>query len=144
VRQRLAINIVPTRFIQNITVDMKRLSVLLGFLILLIAACKKDEFPDEFSLLGKWIEVSSETDLTEIEFQNQNRVLIKLRNDTVINYRYMLNKANELELFTLDQYPEGDYTTHKITYDKQQKKMTIFGLYPAVSGIASETVFRRK
>lgn len=126
------------------TVSMKRLSFFLSFLILLIAACKKDEFPDEFSLLGKWIEVSSETDLTEIEFQSQNKVLIKLRNDTVINYRYLLNKANELELFTLDQYPEGDYSTHKITYNKQQKKMTIFGLYPVVSGIISETVFRRK
>jgi hypothetical protein len=122
---------------------MKLLPLILLFSIFLTLSCKKDKFPDEFSVIGKWKENTADSVLTEIEFRRYNELRLKLRTDTIpASYKYLLDKANELEIFETTEFPNGRRTTHKITYNSKDEQITITGLYSATP--QAETVFIRK
>lgn len=118
------------------------LSILLVFIIFI--GCNKDEFPDEFVIFGKWIEVTSSVEKTELDFKNDNDLTLDLINDTIRQYKYLLEKADELRIYQIPQFPNGIYNSHKVTYNKDKDQMTIFGLYPDNNGLPSETVLKRK
>jgi len=119
-------------------------TLFLMFLILAIG-CDKDEFPDEFSITGAWLENTTDTGKVEIEFRSSNRAFLKLKSyepaDTLL---YLLNKKDELQLFQPAEFPDGVRTTHKLGYSQKNEELTIYGLLPPVSGQVSETVFKRK
>lgn len=122
---------------------MKPLTFILFLSILLTLSCKKDKFPDEFSVIGKWKESTNDSLLTEIEFRRYNDLRLKLRTDSIAtNFKYLLDKANELEIFETAEFPNGRRTTHKITYNSKAEQITIVGLYSSTP--QSETVFIRK
>lgn len=123
---------------------MKRYFYTLFFLLLITGACRKDTFPDEFSIYGRWKEYTNNTERTEIEFKRDNDLLLKLVNDTIRNYKYLLNKPNELEIFTLVEFPDGKRSTHKVTYNSKDEQMTIYGLYPVAPENPLSTVFIRR
>ncbi|HLO90262.1 MAG TPA: hypothetical protein VK172_03765 [Lentimicrobium sp.] len=123
---------------------MKRLVYFLILAGLILLACKKETFPDEFSVNGKWWEKIADTNKTEIEFQKQNNLKLRLRSDTIRDYKYLLDKPDELQIFDLAEFPDGKRTTYKVTYDSKTEQMTIFSLYPASGGVESQTVFVRK
>lgn len=109
-----------------------------------LVGCKKDKFPDEFSIYGKWKEYTNETEKTEVEFKRDNVMLLKLVHDTIRKYNYLLDKPNELQVFDPAEFPDGRSTIHKVTYNRKDEQMTIFGLYPTIDNITSATIFVRK
>jgi hypothetical protein len=123
---------------------MNRYIYVIGILLLVIVSCKKEKFPDEFSVYGKWKEFTTDTIRTEIEFKKWNYLVIQLREDTTREYRYLLNKPNELEIFDESEYPSGRRDIHRVTYNNKEEQMTIYGLYPVTSGDQSATVFVRR
>lgn len=123
---------------------MKRLFYLCFFTVILIVSCKKDKFPDEFSVYGRWKENIADSNRTEIEFRRNNELKLRLINDTIRDYRYLLDKPNELEIFNIAEFPDGIRTTHRVTYNSKDEMMTIYGLYPGGVNGESETVFVRK
>lgn len=124
---------------------MKRLAFLLFITLLIAGACNKDEFPDEFSVIGRWRENITDTDRTEIEFQRYSVLKLKLKGDSLPEeYRYKLDKANELQIFDIPEFPNGRSTIHRITYNsKDEERITIYGLYPAAPA-ESVTEFVRR
>lgn len=123
---------------------MKRYFYLLFIVLVAAGACKKDTFPDEFSVYGRWKEYTNSTERTEIEFSRDNDLLLKLVNDTTRNYKYLLNKPNELEIFLPGEFPNGKRSTHKVTYNSKDEQMTIYGLYPVAPENPLSTVFIRR
>jgi len=123
---------------------MKRYFYLVFFLLLIVGACRKDTFPDEFSIFGRWKEYTNNTERTEIEFKRDNDLLLKLVNDTIRDYKYLLNKPNELEIFSPEEFPDGKRSTHKVTYNSKDEQMTIYGLYPVAPENPLSTVFIRR
>ncbi|MGE5382380.1 MAG: hypothetical protein ACM3PX_03010 [Omnitrophica WOR_2 bacterium] len=123
---------------------MKRLIFLSILLILVFAACKKDELPNEFSVLGRWKENIADSNKTEIEFRKYSVLLLKLKSDTTRNYNYAIEKVDELQIFEPAEFPDGKRSYHKISYNSRKKEMSIYSLYPAVNGEPSVTVFIRK
>lgn len=122
---------------------MKRLPLILFCLLLVSISCKKDKFPDEFIIYGKWKENTADSVRTEIEFRKYNDLLLKLKTDTIaVGYKYLLDKANELEIFEVSEFPDGRRTTHRITYNSKAEQITIAGLYSTAPEL--ETVFIRK
>jgi len=124
---------------------MKRLAFLLVIMLLVAGACNKDQFPDEFSVIGRWRENITDTDRTEIEFKRFSVLMLKLKGDTLASeYRYKLDKANELQIFDISEFPNGRSTLHRITYNsKDEERITIYGLYPAAQA-ESVTEFVRR
>ncbi len=123
---------------------MKSYRYLILVILIVAGACSKDKFPDEFSVYGKWKEYTDNAERTEIEFRRDNILLLELINDTVRNYRYLLNKPNELEIFLPEEYPNGKRSTHKVTYNSKDEQMTIYSLYPAAPENPLFTVFIRR
>lgn len=124
---------------------MKKLLIGIIFLIFLACSCNKDEFPDEFTLIGGWIENTTDTSRIEIEFKNGNKVFLKsgasAPKDTL---RYRLEKKDELQLFQPEEYPEGLKTTHRLGYSQKDEILTIYDLSPLIPDAPEKTVFRRK
>lgn len=123
---------------------MMRYIYIIVILLLVIGSCKKEKFPDEFSVYGTWKELTTDSIRTEIEFKSRNYLVLQLREDTTREYRYLLNKPNELEIFEVSEYPSGRRNIHRITYNNSEEQMTIFGLYPVITGDPSSTVFVRR
>lgn len=123
---------------------MKRFLTLISLVVIVVAGCKKDEFPDEFIIIGNWIEVTGSVEKTEIQFKRENDLMLDLVNDTIRPYKYSLEKAEELRIYEIAEFPSGRYNLHKISYNERNKQMTIFGLYPNTTGEESQTVFKRK
>ncbi|HLN53197.1 MAG TPA: hypothetical protein VK212_05770 [Lentimicrobium sp.] len=123
---------------------MKRLLPIVVVILLIAYSCRKDDFPDEFSIYGKWKELTTDTLRTEIEFRFYNDMLLKLRTDSLARaFKYKLDKPNELEVFEISEFPDGISDKHKITYNSKDEEITIYGLYPT-TGDPSSTVFIRK
>mgnify|MGYP001766157187 CR=1 FL=1 len=125
---------------------MKQLIFFFCLLVVIpvIVSCNKDEFPDEFVLTGRWIEVTDSSFKAEIEFLTGNRVYLNRWSDLpkdTLNYR--LEKKDELQLFLPDEYPNGNFSTHQLKYSRKTERLTIFNLYPTNQLPASETVFER-
>ncbi|MBL7903730.1 MAG: hypothetical protein JNL22_01785 [Bacteroidales bacterium] len=127
---------------------MKQFVLFLLFTLLTIApamvSCNKDEFPDEFVLTGRWIEVTDSTFKAEIEFLTGNRVFLSRWSDVprdTLNYR--LEKKDELKLYLPADYPDGTHSTHQLKYSRKTEHLTIYNLYPTNGLNASETVFER-
>ncbi len=123
---------------------MRRILLSVIIVTLIIAACKKDDLPNEFSIYGRWKEHTTDSIRTEIEFRLYNDMALKLRTDTIAkDYKYLINKADELQIFEISEFPDGKSEKHKITYNSKEEQITIYGLYPA-AGDQSSTVFIRK
>lgn len=107
-------------------------------------SCNKEEFPDEFSITGRWIEVTDSSFKAEIEFLTGNRVYLRRWSDLPWDtLNYSLEKKDELLLFLPDEYPNGIHSTHQLKYSRKTERLTIFNLYPTNQLTASETVFER-
>lgn len=124
---------------------MKPFFSLLTLSILIFIACSKDKFPDEFSIYGRWREITSDSVRTDLEFKRHNVLMIKYRQDTIPSeYRYQMNKVNELEIFKIAEFPNGLRTTHRITYNRKFDQITIYNLYPATPDISPTITFARR
>jgi len=120
--------------------------MLLFVLLVLIAfnGCDKDKFPNEFNILGPWIEKEEADFRVEIEFRTSSRVFLKRSPEGGIDtLMYRLDKADELRLFLPADFPAGPSSAHRITYSQRSEQLTIYGLMP-LAGETSVTVFRRK
>jgi hypothetical protein len=113
--------------------------------LMLSSGCNKDEFPDEFSIIGPWLENTTESGKIEIEFRSSNRAFLKLNlNEPTDTLLYLLDKKDELKLFQPEEFPDGVRTTHKLGYSQKSEELTIYGLVPLTPGSTSITVFKRK
>ncbi len=120
-----------------------RISILL--FAALFSGCDKEKFPDEFNLQGPWIEKNEAAFRVEIEFRSSNRAFLKRSPETGTDtLLYRLDKADELLLFKPEEFPDGNRTTHKMTYNRKAEELTINGLLPSVGGTPSKTIFIRK
>lgn len=117
--------------------------LLLPVVIIAFLACNKEKFPDEFVIYGRWQEISTDSVKTEIEFKRRDVLFLTLVHDTIREYRYLMEKQNELQIFEISEFPQGKRNIHEITYYKKEDQITIFGLYPSTSG-ESVTVFKRR
>jgi len=124
---------------------MKRLSVLTALILTLTLACNKDEFPDEFSIIGPWLENTTNTSKVEIQFKTGNMVYLKSGSSEPFDtLRYRLEKKDELQLFLSEEYPDGKRTTHKLGYSQKNEELTIFNLFPSIPDSPPSLVFKRK
>ncbi|MDY0101341.1 MAG: hypothetical protein RBS07_00275 [Lentimicrobium sp.] len=124
---------------------MKWWTGILTLLLIAFMACNKDEFPDEFSIIGSWIEQSTDTNKIEIEFKSSNRVYLNFQDGQPIDtLRYKLEKKDELQLFLPEDYPNGIRSTHSISYSTRTEELIIYSLLPAIPESPSRTVFKRK
>jgi hypothetical protein len=124
---------------------MKKLHLAFIFLIIVAFSCNKDEFPDEFSIIGGWIENSSDTSRMEIEFRNGNSVILRPgKSDPRDTLRYRLEKKDELQLFRPDEYPNGLKTIHKLGYSQKDETLSIFDLSTLIPGAPLKVDFKRK
>lgn len=124
---------------------MRTLTATLLLFLLFVAACNKDEFPDEFSIIGAWIEQTPDTSKVEIEFRSGNRVfLMKDSRLSIDTLRYKLDKTDELQLFLPEEFPDGKRTYHKLGYSQKKKELTIYQLFPTLPAEPDEMVFKRK
>ena len=114
-------------------------------LFLLIGGCAKDKFPDEFTLIGKWLEQTEAADKIEVEFKVRNRAYLRLSADRPLDtLNYRLDKQDELKLFLPEDYPNGKYTLHRITYSQKKKELIIYNLLPSIPENPSRSVFKRR
>jgi hypothetical protein len=124
---------------------MKRLTYIIGLLLILTFSCNKDEFPDEFSIIGAWIESTSNNSKAEIEFKTGNRAFRKSAlSDSFDTLMYRLDKKDELQLFSPSEYPYGIRSAHKLSYSQKNKEITIYNLFPSIPDSPPSTVFKRK
>jgi len=124
---------------------MKRFFKVLVFGLVVTFACNKDKFPDEFSVIGPWLEQTSEINKTEIEFKNRNWAYLKPGDaESFDTLRYKLDKKDEPQLFLPDEYPDGKRTYHKLEYSSKTEELIIYGLLPTMPEVPSRTVFKRK
>jgi hypothetical protein len=124
---------------------MKRLFIPSVLILMVVVACNKDEFPDEFSIIGAWIEQTSDTSKVEIEFRSGNRVFLKSGSQQPVDtLRYKLDKTDELQLFQPAGYPDGTRTYHKLGYSQKKKELTIYDLFPTLPTEPTAMVFKRK
>lgn len=123
---------------------MKKYYTLLFLLVIVLQGCKKDDFPDEFVIFGRWIEVNAGPIPTELDFKYQNYLKVMLNDSSVYDYRYLIDKKNELQIFDLTEYPDGMNTVHKMTYSVKSELLTIEGLYILPQDSISFTTFRRR
>ncbi|MDY0344833.1 MAG: hypothetical protein RBR28_14760 [Lentimicrobium sp.] len=115
------------------------------FLVLLIGGCNKDKFPDEFTLIGQWLEKTEDPNKIELEFKRGNRAYLhKPGNAYIDTLNYKLDKGNELELYLPEEFPNGKYTTHNITYSSRKEELVIYNLLPSIPENPSRHVFKRK
>jgi hypothetical protein len=117
--------------------------ILIPVFVFTLFACNKDKFPDQFVIYGRWIELTNEPLKTEIEFKRQNVLFLTRVHDTIREYRYLLEKQDELQIFEIAEYPLGIRSVHKVNYNKKDDLMTIYGLYPT-TGNESKTIFKRR
>lgn len=114
-------------------------------LLFLLISCNKDEFPDEFSIIGPWIEQTADSSKVEIEFKSSNRAYLNFHDGQPIDtLRYKLEKKDELQLFLPDNYPDGIHSYHKISYSSRTEELIIYSLIPSIPESPSRTVFKRK
>lgn len=115
------------------------------FLFLLIGGCAKDKFPDEFTLIGQWLEKTEDSNKIELEFKRGNRAYVnKPGNAFIDTLNYKLDKANELKLYLPEDYPNGKHTLHNITYSSRKEELVIYNLLPSIPENPSRNVFKRK
>ncbi|GAB1402951.1 hypothetical protein MASR1M74_01290 [Lentimicrobium sp.] len=124
---------------------MKKYLLPLLSLLLLVGSCDKDKFPDEFTLIGQWLEKTADANKIELEFTRGNRVYINFPSSTIIDtMNYKLDKENELKLYRPQEYPNGKYSLHRISYSSRKEELAIFGLVPSLDGNPSRNIFKRK
>jgi hypothetical protein len=124
---------------------MKRLTFFITLFLILTLACSKDEFPDEFSIIGAWIESTSNNSKAEIEFKTGNRAFRRSAvSDSFDTLMYRLDKKDELQLFSPAEYPNGIRSTHKLGYSQKKKEITIYNLFPSIPDSPPSIVFKRK
>ncbi|MBK6967025.1 MAG: hypothetical protein IPH20_24755 [Bacteroidales bacterium] len=124
---------------------MKGLVAFLFLTLILTFGCNKDEFPDEFSIIGPWVETTSNAGKVEIEFKSGNRAYLKtVSTEPFDTLMYRLEKKDELQLFEPEEYPNGIRTTHKLGYSQNKEELTIYSLFPSLPEAQSKTVFKRK
>ncbi len=123
---------------------MKRLFAFV-LIMMIVVACNKDEFPDEFSIIGAWLENTVNSDKAEIEFKSGNRAFLKSNAlEQFDTLRYRLDKKDELQLFLPAEYPDGIRTKHKLSYSQKKKELTNYSLFPSAAETPTKTVFKRK
>ena len=124
---------------------MKLKFSIFSLLFFVFISCNKDEFPDEFSIIGPWIEQTSDITKIEIEFRSSNRVYLNFHDGQPIDsLRYKLEKKDELQLFLPDDYPDGIHSTHRVSYSTRTEELIIYSLHPSIPESPSMTVFKRK
>lgn len=124
---------------------MKRLTLVWGLMLVMLAACNKDEFPDGFSIVGPWLEKTDADAKAEIEFKSGNRAYFKPGiTEEIDTLRYKLDKKDELQLFLPEEYPDGKRTLHKLSYSTKKEELVIYSLFPSSPESPSRTVFKRK
>jgi hypothetical protein len=124
---------------------MKGLFVFLILFLVFGFGCNKDEFPDEFSIIGPWIENTANASKVEIEFKSENRAYLKKGIDQPYDtLKYRLEKKDELQLFLPEEYPDGISTRHKLAYSQKKEELTIYSLFPSIPEAPAKTVFKRK
>ena len=123
---------------------MKLKSVFFTLLLFVLISCNKDEFPDEFSIIGPWLEQTADVNKIEIEFKSSNRAYLNFNDGQPIDtLRYKLEKKDELQLFLPDDYPDGIHSNHKISYSSRTEELIIYSLLPSIPESSSRTVFKR-
>ncbi len=123
---------------------MKLKSVFFTLLLFVLISCNKDEFPDEFSIIGPWLEQTADVNKIEIEFKSSNRAYLNFHDGQPIDtLRYKLEKKDELQLFLPDDYPDGIHSNHKISYSSRTEELIIYSLLPSIPESSSRTVFKR-
>lgn len=124
---------------------MKLKSVFFAVLLFVLISCNKDEFPDEFSIIGPWLEQTVNINKIEIEFKSSNRVYLNFSDGQPIDtLRYKLEKKDELQLFLPEDYPDGIHSNHKISYSSRTEELIIYSLLPSIPESSSRTIFKRK
>lgn len=124
---------------------MKYLFIPVLFLFFLFGGCAKDKFPDEFTLIGQWQEHTDAVNKIEVEFKVRNRAYLRLSPDRPVDtLNYRLDKQDELKLYLPEDYPNGKYTLHRITYSQKKEELIVYNLLPSIPENPSRTVFKRK
>ncbi|HAH58793.1 MAG: hypothetical protein KUL83_07290 [Lentimicrobium sp.] len=115
------------------------------FLVLLFQGCNKDKFPDEFTLIGQWLEKKEDPNKIELDFKRGNRLYMHLPGTEHIDtLNYKLDKVNELKLYVPEEFPNGNYSIHNISYSSRKEELVIFNLLPSTPENPSRNVFQRK
>jgi len=124
---------------------MKRFPIFFLLMTLVVFGCNKDEFPDQFSIIGPWLEKTTDSLKTEIEFKSSNRAYLRLSPEQAWDtLRYKLDKKDELQLFLPEDYPNGNHSNHQISYSSRTEELVIYGLVPSIPESTSRKVFKRK
>lgn len=114
----------------------------LFLLLLLGAGCSKEKFPDEFVILGTWIEKADVQQRMEIDFRSSNRAFLN-KGGNIDTLMYRIDKKDELLLFRPQDFPDGQRTIHKLTYNRRKEELSIYNLI-ITHGEPSVSVFVRK
>lgn len=122
------------------TVTMKTKAVFLIILIpLLFISCKKESFPDNDDLKGRWEQIASDYLLDReslyfdgLETLYYTRVAYRaIWTDTLI---YNLDKKDERLFLKPYNCPKCPFSPHKIQLNTENNELSIWDLHSSVSG----------
>jgi len=120
---------------------MHRRIILAIAILLSLAACKKEKFPEKENLIGTWTEQTEESFKHKLIFDDETMLFFKHFNTDTLLYR--LDKKADLLFLTLKNSSSSGETSHKILFNKKSKTLTIFGLFPTIDN-ATETEFKKE
>jgi hypothetical protein len=111
-------------------------------IIITLASCKKERFPDTDDLQGTWTEQTDNSAKHALIFDTQTLYFIKP--NTVDTLSYRLDKNQDLIYLTLKNNPSAGESNHKMLLNKKSKTLTIWGLFPSIPEQVTETKFEKQ
>jgi hypothetical protein len=116
-------------------------------LAVLIISCKKETFPDNEDLKGRWVEISFLLDRQELVFGNEDTLFYTrpasryISADTFLN---RLDKRQERLFLTSIAFSDSQGSSYKIQLDKKANELTVWGLLFSIPESPSVSKFKKQ
>lgn len=127
---------------------MKTRIVLLIFIFpLLIFSCKKETFPDNEDLVGRWIEITYLLDKQVLVFDDEETLFYTRPGSRYVStdtFLYRLDKEQERLFLTPANFPGASESSYQIQLDKNNNELTVWGLLISIPETPSETKFKKQ
>ena len=117
-----------------------RLLVFILGLVIFLTSCKKEIFPDKNDIVGNWIEITTNSDKTQLRFDVCGVAYLTKPNQPTDTFSFSLDDSKELLCFSND----AGMSFHQIELNKKTDEITIWSLFPSIPENPSETRFEKE
>ena len=119
---------------------INKILIITMMLTLTLASCSKEKFPDKNDIIGSWVEITSNSNKTQLTFKDNGIAYLTKVNQPVDTFNYSLNDTKELLNFSND----AGESNHNIELNKKTDEITIWNLFSSIPENTSETTFEKK